>query len=172
MKYEDFPAEQRYAVRFHSGNRHAPDGWPSEANPIDGNEPPNGYALRTGAELNQLRAKLHTKFIAVCEERRAELATASAIKERDTATASEISDGFDWNGQRFSMSLAAQLNCVHDAEDAVFPVTRSSLDGVVVTLDEAQFEAFRAAMRGTLRACRDAGNLAKSSLTQTSRSKP
>lgn len=60
MNYEPYDQNQRFAVRFHVGCPHAPDGWPAEANPLaDGQDPSDGYVLRTGAELNTLRSKLH-----------------------------------------------------------------------------------------------------------------
>lgn len=154
MNYEQFPDKQRFAVKFHVGSPIAPDGWPSEANPLGyDRDPPDGYVLRTGAELNKLRAKMHTQYVAVCDGIEKEHHRRRLRRETDTETAATIADGFEWRGKRFSCSLAAQQNCAHDAtaDASEFPVTRSTVDHEIVSLSQKEFADFYRAMRAHIR---------------------
>lgn len=165
MQYEQLPTAQRFAVLFHDGSGVWPAGWPAEENPLqDGVDPPKGYELRTGGELNSIRAKLHTSHAKACDGIRAENERRAAIRRTDDETAANIAGGFEFpagSGRVFSMSIAAQLNVIHDGTDAVFPVNRSTIDGAVIDLDAKQFAAFAAAMRAALRGAVKAGHETK-----------
>jgi len=167
--YESLPEAALFAVKFHDGTGQWPRGWPSEENPLaSGAAPPAGYETRTGAELNDIRRVLHLEFMKSHTKVREARELADVRRATDIETAANIAGGFEWpagSEQRFSLSMAAQLNNLHDAAGP-FPVTRATLDGAIVRLDEKRFRAFCAAARSEVRAHLTAGHEAQTRLAK------
>jgi hypothetical protein len=174
-----FDPAKRYASTFHSGSVMAPDGWPDRWYEI-----PEGWSLAdvqvrfggdgplapkfeqfTGEQMNAIRASLGDAFQAILDASEDSQRRRAALEERDTRTRAEIAEGFEYppgTGQRFSLSLPAQLNLAHARTPGFLPHTWSTLDGVVVLFQTAdEFEPFYAAAMFALKERLAAGHQEK-----------
>lgn len=112
-----------------------PDEWPAEVTEVDDSapDPKDGRLLMDIDEFEKYKEKFRPQYDAWQEQFNLPLAKEEQFKIIDNNTDSLIDQGFDYNGQTFSLSIPAQttlfgLYVVRDEKVLQYPIRINTID--------------------------------------------